>query len=197
MKSILEIVKEFGLEIPEDKKKEFEKSVLENYKTVAEVEKKDASIKKLQDDAKVTKEALEKFNGVDPTALTKQIEDLKTDLAAKETEFQTQLSDRDFSDNLNSAISQANGKNAKAIMALLDQENLKASKNQKEDIANAIKSLTEADDSKMLFGEAEPTVVNKGNPIGAIGGGGITPDAEDIACRKAMGLPPVKVEGDK
>ena len=36
MKNIFEIMKEFGLEIPEDKTKEFEKQVLENYKTVSD-----------------------------------------------------------------------------------------------------------------------------------------------------------------
>lgn len=33
MKNIFEIMKEYGLEVPEDKKKDFEKAVLENYKT--------------------------------------------------------------------------------------------------------------------------------------------------------------------
>ena len=41
-------------------------------------------------------------------------------------------------------------------MALLDMDTLKASKNQKDDIAAALKGLSEAEDSKMLFGETEP-----------------------------------------
>ena len=44
---------------------------------------------------------------------------------------------------------------------------MKASKNQKEDIDSAIKALTEAEDSKMLFGNTKPvpqfTRVSKGN----------------------------------
>ena len=36
MKNIFEIMKEYGLEVPEDKKKDFEKTVLENYKTVSD-----------------------------------------------------------------------------------------------------------------------------------------------------------------
>ena len=59
-------------------------------------------------------------------------------------------------------------KNAKAIAALLDIDTLKASKNQKEDIAAALKELAEAEDSKMLFGEPEPNVVGTGNPIGTV-----------------------------
>ena len=34
MKNIFEIMKEYGLEVPAEKQKEFEKAVLENYKTV-------------------------------------------------------------------------------------------------------------------------------------------------------------------
>ena len=51
------------------------------------------------------------------------------------------------------------------------------SKNQKEDIAAAIKTLTEAEDSKMLFGDAVE-IAGKGNPIGDIGGGKLTPEGE-------------------
>ena len=36
MKNIFEILKEYGLEVPADKQKEFEKAVLENYKTVTD-----------------------------------------------------------------------------------------------------------------------------------------------------------------
>ena len=45
---------------------------------------------------------------------------------------------------------------------------MKASKNQKEDIAAAIKALTEADDSKMLFVEPDPKPAGTGNLIGQV-----------------------------
>ena len=38
MKNIYEILKSYGIEIPEDKKEAFDKEVLENYKTVGEVD---------------------------------------------------------------------------------------------------------------------------------------------------------------
>ena len=37
MTNIHEILKNYGVEIPADKKAEFDKAVIENYKTVAEV----------------------------------------------------------------------------------------------------------------------------------------------------------------
>lgn len=74
-------------------------------------------------------------------------------------------------------------------MALLDVNALKASKNQKEDIAAALKTLTEAEDSKMLFGEPEPNPVGTGNLIGQVRTGG-SANADEAAMRAAMGLPP-------
>lgn len=91
------------------------------------------------------KEDLKKFDGVDVTALNEKIEQLENDIQTKDTEHAQQLADRDFQDRLKESIASAKGKNAKAITALLDLETLKASKNQKEDIAAALKALTEAE----------------------------------------------------
>ena len=141
----------------------------------ADVQPLKTELQKAQDDLKVaqdklttTEEALKKFDGVDAEALKKQIEDLQADLKQKDTDHAAELATRDFNDLLKESIATAKGKNAKAITALLDVDALKASKNQKEDIAAALKNLTEAEDSKMLFGEPEPNVVGTGNPIGQV-----------------------------
>ena len=69
---------------------------------------------------------------------------------------------------LKESIATVKGKKAKAITALLDLDTLKSSKNQKEDIAAALKVLTEAEDSKMLFGETQPETIGVGDPIGVV-----------------------------
>ena len=79
-----------------------------------------------------------------------------------------QIADRDFQDLLRESIASLKGRNVKAITALLDVDTLKASNNQKEDITAALKVLTEAEDSKMLFGEPEPKPAGTGNLIGQI-----------------------------
>lgn len=71
-------------------------------------------------------------------------------------------------------------------------DTLKASKNQKEDIAAALKTLSEAEDSKMLFGEPDPSVVGTGDPIGVVTKPGS--QDSDAAMREAMGLPPIQEE---
>lgn len=189
MKNIFEIMKEYGLEVEEDKKKDFEKAVLENYKTVSDYETQSEKLKTAEEKVTTLTENLDKFKDVNVEELNNTIATLKTDLANKDQELKDKIADRDFNDLLKDSIASAKGRNAKAITALLDVDTLKTSKNQKEDVAAALKALSEAEDSKMLFGEPEPNVVGKGNPIGTVTKGGNT-DA-DAAMRAAMGLPPV------
>lgn len=138
------------------------------------------------------KKDLEEFKDADVSGMKQKIADLEKDIKEKDENHQKEIADRDFNDILREAITSANGKNAKAITALLDIDTLKASKNQKEDITTALKALTEAEDSKMLFGEPEPNVLGKGDPIGSVTKTGNQDN--DAAMRAAMGLPPVTTE---
>ena len=135
------------------------------------------------------KKDLGEFKDADVSGMKKKIEDLENDIKTKETAHQQEIADRDFNDLLKESITSAKGVNAKAITALLDINALKASKNQKEDIAAALHALTEAEDSKMLFGEPEPNPVGTGNLIGQVKAGSSV-SADDAAMRAAMGLPP-------
>lgn len=197
MKNIFEIMKEYGLEVPEEKKKDFEKAALENYKTVTDydnqtkkLETADATIRANDTAIDELKKQLEGFKDVDVTALNQRITDLEAEKATIKKEYDDKIADRDFNDILKESIASAKGKNAKAITALLDIDALKASKNQKEDIASALKNLAEAEDSKMLFGESEPTVIGGGNPIGAVTKSGSPSETTD-QMRSIMGLPPI------
>ena len=203
MKNIFDIMKEFGIEVPEDHKKDFEKAVLENYKTMADYDKQTEKLNKANDTIKASDAAmkdlqtkLDEYKDVDVSALNQRITDLETEKGNIESHYQKKLAERDFNDLIKEGIAAAHGKNVKAITALLDTETLMQSKNQKEDITAAIKTLTEAEDSKMLFGDAVE-IAGKGNPIGDIGGGKLTPEEKEEAdCRAAMGLPPAG-EGGK
>lgn len=190
MKNIETILTEAGIEVTEEQKAAVNKAVGENYKPVADWQKQVDKVTNLTEQLNTTKDALAKFDGVDADALNQQIMDLKADLENKDKEYQAQIADRDFHDMLKESIAAVKGKNAKAITALLDLEKLKASKNQKEDIAADLKALAEAEDSKMLFGEAEPEVIGKGNPIGIVTKTGN--QDSDAQMRAVMGLPPIQ-----
>lgn len=138
------------------------------------------------------KKDLEEFKDADVSGMKQKIADLEKDIQTKDETHQKEIADRDFNDILKDSIASAKGKNAKAITALLDIDTLKTSKNQKEDIASALKELAEAEDSKMLFGEPEPTITGNGNPIGIVTKQGNLDDM--AAMRAAMGLPEASKE---
>lgn len=201
MKNIEAILKEAGLEVTAEQLAAIEKAVKENYKTVVDYDKQKEKLDAAEDKAKTLEESLEKFKDVDPEALKQSIEDLKKELKQKDTEYAGKIADRDFEDVLKDAISGAKGKNAKAIRALLDLDTLKASKNQKDDVAAAIKALTEAEDSAFLFAKDdgdEPDdadddaaddaagVVGKADVIGTVKGG--SGDSFLAGLRSSMGL---------
>ena len=156
------------VELSDEIKTEIANSVKENYKPIADWQKQKDKVDSLTASLEETKEALKAFEGVNVEDLKKQIDELNSKIAQNESEFEAKIADRDFNDLLKNAIADVNGKNVKAITALLDVDALKSSQNQKEDITKALKALTEADDSKMLFGIEETKPIGTGSPIGAI-----------------------------
>ncbi len=164
----LEILKANGIEVPKDKTEAITKAVGENYKTNSEYEKVsgelDTANKKILANDTAIKDLegkLAGFKDVDVTALNERIKNLETEKSTIEADYKKQIEDRDFNDLVKDAITVAKGKNTKAIMALLDTDTLKKSKNQKDDVAAALKTLTEAEDSRMLFGEPQSTGTRK------------------------------------
>ena len=155
MKNIETILSEVeGIELTDEQKKSIVDGVNENYKTVNDWQKQVDKVNNLTQQLSTTKDELKKFDGVDADGMKKQIADLEKKLKDADDELQTKLADRDFNDLVKDAIQKANGKNAKAITALLDLDTLKKSKNQEADVADAIKKLSEAEDLSMFFGES-------------------------------------------
>lgn len=196
MKNIENILKDAGLEVTAEQLAAIDKEVKENYKTVTDYEKQKDKLTASEDKVKTLTESLDKFKDVDADKLNSEIAELKKQLEEKDKTFASQIADRDFDDLVKDAITEAKGRNPKAIKALLDVEALKASKNQKEDVAAALKKLAEAEDSKMLFGEDQPAPVGKVGAIGKVTGG-TSGDAFLDSIRAAAGLSTQKSEGDK
>lgn len=167
MKNIHTILSEIGITIPEDKKAEFDKAVAENYKTAAEFEKK---VNRLTDDLAAEKkraddavETLKGFEGKDFDAITKDRDEWKRKHDEAVANHKKEQEDREFGEILSAAISEAKGKNEKAIMALLDMDKLRTSRNQEKDIKAALDALRT--DSGYLFDDngGTPQIVASGN----------------------------------
>lgn len=186
MKNIYEILKDFGLEIPAEKKTDFEKAWKENYRTKSEYDNAVTKRDEYKSSLDTVNEKLKAFDGVDVADLNGQIKKLQDDLKAKEDEYAAKEADRIFSDTIKEAIKTAGGRNEKAVMAMLDMDALKASKNQSEDIKKALETVKESD--AYLFGSDEPFM----NAVGATGGGAGVGGDNLSAIRAAMGLPAEK-----
>lgn len=105
-------------------------------------------------------ETLKSFEGVNVEDLQGKINKLTADLKTKDAEYQQKLADRDFADILKEAIAASGAKNAKAVMALLDQDALKTSKNQKEDIQKALETVKQENDYLFQGTKPIPRVVS-------------------------------------
>lgn len=176
MKNIIEICKDFGFEVPAEKHADFLKAVNGEYKTVADYEKKVnrltedlAAEKKRADDAV---ETLKGFEGKDFDAITRERDEWKKKHDDAVADHKRQQEEREFSSALEAAITEAKGKNAKAIIALMDIEKLRSSRNQKEDIKAALNQLRT--ESGYLFEDngGTPQIVARGG--GSPNGGAIT-----------------------
>lgn len=108
MKNILEICKDFGLEIPADKQADFSKAVAENYKTVAEFDKKVGKLEAERDTHKeradTAEETLKSFEGIDPTKVNEEISKWKKAAEEAQQNAQKQLAERDFNDTLKAEL---------------------------------------------------------------------------------------------
>ena len=185
VKNIYEIMKEYGLEVPEDKKTDFDKAWKENYRTISDYDKAVSQRDNYKASLDDVNTRLKEFEGVDVKDLQGQITKLQGDLKAKDDEYAAKEADRVFMDSVKEAVKAAGGRNEKAVIAMLNIDALKESKNQSDDIKKALEDVKKSDG--YLFGVNEP--IN--NPVGGTsGGGGADPGADDVAAlRAAMGLP--------
>lgn len=114
---------------------------------------------------KTATDNLKKFEGIeDPAKLKDEITRLQGDLDTQKTTYENQIADMQFGALLESAITAAGGRSAKAIRALLDVDKLKASKDQTTDIKAAVEACQK--ENAYLFGANEP--IN--TPVGPTGG---------------------------
>lgn len=141
----------------------------ENGRDIEAAKQPYADYESIKEQLQTARDGLKAFEGVDVQQLQGQITQLKNDLTAKETAHQAQLADMAFDRALETAITGARGRNAKAIKALLDVETLKNSKNQEADIKTALEGLKK--DSGYLFEETgTPPPYSAGAGTGGAGG---------------------------
>lgn len=137
----------------------------ENGKDIEAAKAPFADYESIKEQLQTAKNGLKAFEGVDVGQLQGKITELQGQLTEKDTEWQGKIDAMKFEGKVADAIRAANGRNAKAITALLDLETLRNSKNQDADLKAALEALQNAEDSGFLFGDEQ-------TPPGYAGGTG-------------------------
>ena len=108
MQNIIEILKANGLELTEEQQSAINKAVAENYKTVAEFDKKISKLEAERDGFKeqynTVSESLKSFDGVDVDGMKKQLEEAQKKAEDAEKAFNARLTEREFDDALREAL---------------------------------------------------------------------------------------------
>lgn len=138
MKNIIEICKDFDIEIPAEKHADFLKAVSGGYRTVSDyekqVEKMNAAVKR----AETAEETLKGFEGKDFETITRERDEWKRKHDENQQKYQQEQEEREYNADLEAAATAAKCRDLKALTAHLDHETLRKSKNRKADMEAAI-----------------------------------------------------------
>ena len=151
------------------------KGELETYKTkVTELE---GEIKTKDDEISTLK-----TQAGDTASLNDKIKQLEADKTNLTNELSTKVSEIQKSHAIEGGIRDAKGKNIKAIMALLDMEKITYENGELKGLGDQLTTLASAEDSSMLFGDAQnnpPAGTRFNNP--PANGGKNPPTASNFA----------------
>lgn len=108
MQNIFEILKANGIEVTDEQKTAISKAISENYKTIAEHEKKVGKLETERDNLQArldtANEILKGFEGVDAEEMKNRIADYEQKMKDQKKEYEDALYERDFSDALTAAM---------------------------------------------------------------------------------------------
>lgn len=125
MQNIIEICKEFGLEIPADKQAEFNKKVSENYLTKAEHDKKIGKIETERDNwkekAETAENTLKGFDGKDFDTITKERDEWKKKAEDAEKDYNAKIAEREKADLLKDAFANIKFSSEAAKKSIMSQ----------------------------------------------------------------------------
>lgn len=132
MQKLIDTLKSFGIEIPEDKQADVKKALSEHYKNAKEVAKTLSKVEGERDDwkerAETAEETLKSFDGIDPENVKAELEAWKQKASDAEKEFNAKVYDRDFSDALKAALDDVKFSSEaakKSVMADIKEAGLK------------------------------------------------------------------------
>lgn len=167
MQKLIETLKTFGIEIPEDKQSDVKKVLSEHYKNAAEYNK---TISKLETERDTWKEkaetaenTLKGFEGVDLETMQRELADWKQKATEAEKNAQAQLYERDFNDALKAELENVKFSSEaakRAIMAEVKEAGLKLKDGKILGLNDLISQMKEKDASAFVDEEQQKAQQN-------------------------------------
>ena len=190
MDNIFAILKNHGIEVPEDKKTAIEKEIRVNYKTISEFEKALGKVEGERDNYKQqlddANETLKGFEGVDVKTIQTQLDEYKTRAENAEKDYTAKLEARDFEDALKTAMDGykfSSEAAKKAVMAEVKASGLKLKNGKILGLNDLMETIKEGDASAF---------VDDGNPPAKftqrMGSSGGTPPAGGKTKEEIMAI---------
>lgn len=132
MQKLIETLKSFGIDIPEDKQADVKKALSEHYKNAGEVTKTLTKVEGERDAwkerAETAENTLKSFEGIDPESIKGELATWKKKAEDAEKEYNDKIYERDFADALKTALEDVKFSSAsakKAVMADIKDAGLK------------------------------------------------------------------------
>ncbi len=116
---------------------------------------KESEVEGLKKQLEAANKQIDEFKGMDIDGIRRAADEWKQKAEKAEKDAADKLAAAEFDRQLESAITAAKGRNAKAIRSLLDIDALRASKDQSQDIRSAIEAVKAEND--YMFDSATPT----------------------------------------
>lgn len=181
MQNIEQILTEFGIEVPADKKANLLKKVADNYKTIAEHEKVTGKLEadrdKWKTQAETAEATLKGFEGIDPTKIQSELDTWKKKAEDAEKNAQAQIYERDFNDALKeqiNAIKFSSEAAKKSVMAEIKEAGLKMKDGNILGLNDLIDSIKKSDASAFIDETQQQLEQSKAKIITAPAGTGGT-----------------------
>lgn len=179
MKDLEAILKEYGVEIPTDVSEAVLKEFHANYKTIAEFNKLSGKLDAATQKANEVEAALKAYDGTDPEALKKSVEEWKSKAEQAEKDYNAKLAAIERDEAIENGLKRYKFSSNAArdrIAEMVRKSELPVRDKQMLGFDDLMKSFQE-NDAQAFVTEAE---ANKPKFTGAIHGAGSAMTAEDI-----------------
>ena len=168
MQNIEAILKDYGLEIPADKKEDFRVRFHENYKTVNDYNNLQTDRDKEKERADTAEETLKKFDGVDLETMQAELATWQQKAKDAEKDYADKLAQRDFEDALKEEISGykfTSEAAKKAIMAEIREAGLKVKDGKILGLSDLLAQMKEKDASAFVDEKQEQLEAGRAKPF--------------------------------